>query len=323
MADFAAALESLLRDAKSADIPTRIMPRGGLRRLGVLGGAAALLILLVAGARWAIGSPRPPADQAAPTTESLESGGEPIAAGLTETAQPTPLPPTETRAARQTIELALYDDFETQGELNLLRWWDETDFRVSGGVAVLHAVKGETATYRAHLAAVRSWIPSRSGGVRFAVEARIRVDPVVFGAFGPGVVQFEVTGPEMSPGVTWLFVIGYSFESGFMTYECAGNRWDSSEPPPMYSETFGTPIFGEWHTFRASVEETTNQDELAYVGYVDGQAGCAWTPPDEWQEEIRRGGELSFFLEPGWHGEWGLDEPFRAYYDDVRVGTGY
>ncbi|HEX9897682.1 MAG TPA: hypothetical protein VGC81_00565, partial [Candidatus Methylomirabilis sp.] len=74
---------------------------------------------------------------------------------------------------------------------------------------------------------------------------------------------------------------------------------------------------------RASVEESMKPADLAYVGYVDGQASCSWTPPDEWQEAIRRGGELSFFLNPGWHGEWGLDEPFRAYYDDVRVGTGY
>jgi hypothetical protein len=90
----------------------------------------------------------------------------------------------------------------------------------------------------------------------------------------------------------------------------------------MYSEMFGTPVFDEWHTFRASVEEETNPEVLAYVGYVDGQERCAWTPPDEWQEALRGGGELSFFLNPAWYGEWGLDEPFRAYYDDVKVGTG-
>lgn len=43
MADFADVLESMLRDAKSAGIATRIMPRCRLRRLGAIARVAALV----------------------------------------------------------------------------------------------------------------------------------------------------------------------------------------------------------------------------------------------------------------------------------------
>jgi len=324
MDDFAEAMGGLLRNAGRAAGERRPLLTGTLPRVGVIGGAAAVLIAIAWGVRWAVGSLPRSIDRSAPSLSNLESGVEPIAGAITPTwtVPRATLPSTDAPVAIQESDLVLYDDFESPGSVNPLLWWSETDFRVEDGAAVLQASEGDTASYRANLESTRSWIPSTSGAVRFSVEARIRVDPALFDAPGQGHAQFQITGPAVGPEAQWIFALGYTIESGFFTYECAGARWDSSEPPPIYSDLFGTPILGEWHTFRASLEESTNREYLAYVGYVDGQAGCSWTPPIEWQNAITRGEGLSFFLANGWTGPWSADQPFLAYYDDVKIETG-
>jgi len=322
MGDFADAFESLLRDVQWAGDTTRKAPRGRLRRLGVVAGVAALLILIAAGVLWAVGSV-PQLRGSASGSSGVSNDGLPAAGRITATAETsqTNLPPTEAPIAVQESGLVLYDDFESPGPANPLFWWSETDFRVQDGAAVLQASKGDTASHRANLQSTRTWMPSTSGAVRFSVETKIRLDPAIFDAPYRGHAQFQITGPTVGPEAQWIFVFGYTIESGFFAYECTGARWDPSEPAASYSEIFGTPILGEWHTFRASLEESANQEDLAYVGYVDGKAICNWTPPDEWQNTIDRGEGLSFFLSTSWSGEWSLDRPFRAYFDDVKVGT--
>lgn len=104
-------------------------------------------------------------------------------------------------------------------------------------------------------------------------------------------------------------------------YETNRPRWDASQPPPMYSDTFGTPMFGEWHTTRASFEETDDANDLEYVGCIDGRPVCSWFPPQEWQEAMDRGAGPSFSLVNGWSGAWNL-EHLPNQFGVVRVGAG-
>jgi hypothetical protein len=318
MGDFAEALEALRREAKAGDISTLIAPRSGLRRVGLIAGAATLLVLIAVGVRWAVGASKHQGEPAAPTEESAVVP----AAAPTQSASRIPRLSTDAAASGQVFELKLYDDFESQGTVNPMRWWSDTDFQVVDGAAFLQAVRGDEASYRSNLASAGVWSPAKSGSVRFAVEVSIRVDPAVFGAFGPGSAGIQVSGPHVDPETWWFFEFGYAFETGFIIYDCSAGRWDSSEPPPFYSEKFGTPIFGEWHTFRISVEQGQAAQDLMYVGYVDGKASCSWVPPDEWQDAIRSGPGLDFFMANAWQNEWLLDRSYRAYFDDVKVGTG-
>jgi len=320
MGDFAGAIEVLLRNEEKAGGESRTLLGGRLRRIGVIGGAAAILILGAAGLLWAVGAFPQLGDRSSSGSSSVRNDGLPA-----EAPQRAILPAAEGAAAIQDSGPPLYDDFEVSGPvmvMNPLRWLSETNFQVKDGVATLEAAKGQSWSYKANLESTNHWTPSGSGAMRFSVEARIRVDRAVSEYSGDGFSNFQLTGPAMGYG-RWTFTLGYVFESGFLAYECAGafSGW-VAEPLASLSQTIGAPKFGEWHVFRVSLEEGAEQGELAYIGYVDNQAVCSWTPPGEWQEAIDEGGSLSFFLGNRWTGPWIPDRPFRAYFDDVKAGTG-
>lgn len=226
----------------------------------------------------------------------------------------------EAQDSNPEIDLILFDDFESPGQVNPLRWSSDTDFRVENGVAVLQAPTGKVWSYRANLEPSNNWPLQTSGEIRFAVQTNIKVDSSVSDAPSGGSTEFQVTGSSFEDGV-WLFALGYAFESGFIGYSCAGARYVFENPgPPLYSRNFGFPDFDEWHDFKISIEETSVGDDLAFVAYIDGDEVCRWVPPVEWQESIADGQTYSFFLGNAWDGPWAYEQPFLAYYDDVVVG---
>jgi serine/threonine protein kinase len=255
-------------------------------------------------------------------TESVTSGGPVLRPSITPQIGPEVGSVGFEPTRRDELALATYDDFSGSGQVDPLRWWSDTDFRLEDGTAVLEAVTGQESSNKANLDATNRWSPTSSGRVRFSVETRIRVDSGMAQYRGHGSTSISLNGPPLEPEGSWYFETGYVFESGHIGYECAGGRWIPSldGPPAMYSQIFGVSEFGQWNVFRASIEEAPAGEGLELVAYVNEKDVCHWRPPAEWQEAVGQGEGVSLYLLNDWSGAWEGVEPFSTYFDYVRVG---
>ncbi|MFQ5923999.1 MAG: protein kinase, partial [Anaerolineales bacterium] len=209
----------------------------------------------------------------------------------------------EKRDAKLDPGFTLYDEFESSGQVNPLRWWSETNFRVRDGAAILEASLGEQSSHLWDLSPSDTWNPASSGEVRFAVQADMLVGRSLADEYGGGSTEITLHSPTLLPdGGNWAFVLGYAYESGYISYQCNGTQYrPSQDDSGLYSKLTGTPLFGEWHTFRISIEESAESQDLALVGYVDGKEICSWVPPSEWQDAMD---SISFWLINNWNRPW-------------------
>jgi hypothetical protein len=218
--------------------------------------------------------------------------------------------------------LVIYDDFDSGDEyINPRRWSGfYQKFHIEDGAAVFRAQKGEMSTFGTDLLPNQAWTPSSSGMVRFSVETKIRLGSSIRGSNRWASAAIQLTGPLIPSGGYWWFAFGYKYQPGFFSFSCGGSRGDGQEE--FYSHDVGNPEFDTWHTFRISITEITNSDDLALVAYVDDEQICNYVPPPDWQRAIDVGGKVSFLIVNVWIDSWDLEKPFTTYFDDVAVGLG-
>lgn len=283
--------------ARPPQIPVRKTPR-----FAVIAGAVGLLLISALAVVWAIDSGRQPAERTPPSPDPESE--LPVA-----TASST-IPP------ESGLTLTVYDDFDSHAVLNPLRWYKDTEVQIENGLAVFRAQTGEQEPSTGDLAANNRWVPRSSGEVRIAIETAMRLGPSVSQTALDGDIHMQLAGPENPPNRIWYFALGYYFNSGFLAYKCAV----AEHPGPyVYNRVFGSPAVDEWHTFRISIQETSDPSDLAYVAYVDGEQVCKFVPPMEWQEDVQGGKTLSMFLFNDWKGAWDVESPLTTYFDNVKV----
>ena len=274
------AIEPAPKIDKPRQIPVRKIPR-----LAVIAGAAGLLLISALVVVWVIGSGTQPAERTSP---SPEPESELPAA----TDSPTLTP-------ESALTLTVYDDFDSYAVINPMRWQDDSEIQVENGIAVYRAQIGERESSAGDLAAHNLWLPRSSGEVRIAIETDMRLGPSVLQTALEGDIHMQLVGPENPPARVWYFALGYYFKSGFLAYKCAVAEYPG---PYIYNHVFGTPAVDEWHTFRISIQETSDPSDLVYVAYVDGEQVCRFVPPREWQEDVQGGKTLALFLFNAWKG---------------------
>jgi hypothetical protein len=241
----------------------------------------------------------------------LEISDEVAAASVLPASDNTVDPPPSTSSG-----ISLYDDFEytTEPDRGLWQYPADTFFGIDNGLMVLRAAAGDQiAPGSANIQTQQEWEIAPSGQVRFATEGWVYVDQGVTDSVRTVSSGFQVVGP----GDYW-FSVSIVHDFGRNYYFCQGAKGFDGDNLQYYFEEYGTPTFNEWHLLTATVEELPDSDDLVLWGYVDGQLFCTYTPPEEWQDAMQRGGYLTVNLNVAWQGE--LDLPLRVHYDDWRVG---
>jgi len=232
----------------------------------------------------------------------------------------SPAAPTSAPIASSVPGLTLYDGFDVgSSAVDTSRWkGDDQYFSVENGAAVFRADREEDPPYfQGHLEAVDRWRPATSGPVRFSVETRIQLDSSIAGSRRGVTVYLQLIGPVLPSGL-FSFNFGYKYDFGLLLYECnasGGPEWEDT-----YYQSGRGPGFDEWRTFRISMEESQNMDDLALVAYLDNREVCRYVPPAEWQESIDAGGLVSLILLNYWDSAWDLDVPLLISFDSVSVG---
>ena len=225
---------------------------------------------------------------------------------------------TFTPTLRPTTEsgLTIYDNFNGQsGSASETRWtWANIRYVIENDYLRLH-IPFAFQCCDAGLRSVEEWKPAPSGSIRFATEVRMLVnDPI---KHRNSWIFFQLDFPS-----DFIFSFGYHVDFGPPDFFCEFYKLESEQRRINYLfEEFGDSRTEEWHLFRISVEEQSDSDDLAIVGYIDDEQVCDVVPPTDWQDMIETVGqnELYITLDNGGYDYWGLDVPSVARFDDIAV----
>ncbi|MDH3942858.1 MAG: serine/threonine protein kinase [Anaerolineae bacterium] len=161
----------------------------------------------------------------------------------------------------------------------------------------------------------QNWVVQRSDMQSFSVEMDVLIHSNVQGSEGVIFPSMHLLGPGR-----YDIVFSYEKYQDRINFSCAVTMNLEDSRPELYYEEFGSAEFDEWHRFRISILESSATNEYIIAWYLDGEQQCLFTPPEEWQSQVRDGGRVSLFINTWWGDTWNHTDPLIVYYDNIVVG---
>lgn len=220
------------------------------------------------------------------------------------TAPPTPTPYLTDSG------LLMYDDFNTDGDLDPERWVvSHTQYSILDGVLVFQNDSPIFPRFIFGASPTTAWEISAEGQIKFSLETRVRIPSTNF--------YFQ---ESLQAGLTMNFAEEYWFQFGYFPI---GTRIDVfcnvNFPTTEMSQIGWSGGYYEWHKFRVDISEIPERSFLSVNLFIDNNEVCSFIPSGELQGHLRQEDAISLVFYHYWEGEWDQSIPFIMEYDYIAV----